>query len=97
MGDKTFVMVNGPSHLGANFGLEITHLRFLASSHTLSPSLNGVKERWVLAAIVCWASLWVARVALWAVERVFRHVSIVEIEVSEIIEGRAWGSYPIMR
>ena len=44
MGDKTFVMVNGPSHLGANFGLEITHLRFLTSSDTLSPSLNGVKE-----------------------------------------------------
>ena len=38
-----------------------------------------------------------ARVSLWAIERVFRHVSIVEIEVSEIIEGRAWGSYPIMR
>ena len=37
MGDKTFVMVNGPSHLGVNLGLIISHFRFLASSQTLSP------------------------------------------------------------
>ena len=44
IGDRTFVIVKGPFHLGANFGLTMEHLRFLASSQTLSPSLNGEKE-----------------------------------------------------
>lgn len=44
IGDKTFVMVKGPSHLGENFGLEMMHLRFLASSHTSSLSVNGMKK-----------------------------------------------------
>ena len=43
MGDKTFVIVNGPSLLGANFGLLMRRFRFLASSHTLSPLANGLK------------------------------------------------------
>ena len=41
-GDKTLVIKNGPSLLEVNLGLEICHFRFLASSHTLSPFLNGV-------------------------------------------------------
>ena len=44
MGDRTFVLVKGPSRFGANLGLMTRHFKFLASSHTLSPSLNGVKE-----------------------------------------------------
>ena len=44
-------MVKGPSCLGANFGLIMERLRFLASSQTLSPSLNGEKDRRVLAAM----------------------------------------------
>ena len=43
MGDKTFVMVNGPSHLGANFRLIIRCFRFLASNQTLSPLTKGLK------------------------------------------------------
>ena len=43
MGDKTFVMVNGPFLLGVNFGLMISHFRFLASSHTLSPLAKDLK------------------------------------------------------
>ena len=43
MGDKTFVMVNGPSLLGANLGLIIRCFRFLVSSHTLSPFVKGLK------------------------------------------------------
>ena len=36
------VIVNGPSLLEVNLGLEICHFRFQASNHTLSPFLNGV-------------------------------------------------------
>ena len=49
IGDRTFVIVKGPSRLGANFGLTTEHLRFLASNQTLSPSLNREKDRRVLA------------------------------------------------
>ena len=38
------MIVKGPSRLGANFRLTTERLRFLASSQTLSPSLNGEKE-----------------------------------------------------
>ena len=44
-------MVKGPSCFGANFGLTTEHLRFLASSQTLSPSLNREKERRVQVAM----------------------------------------------
>ena len=43
MGDKTVVMVNGPSCLGVNFGLIIRHFSFLASNQTLSPLTKGLK------------------------------------------------------
>ena len=90
-------MVKGPSHLGANFGLITDRLRFLASSQTLSLSLNGEKDRRVLAAMTWRASSCAARASSWAAERVFRQVSTAGITVSEITEGRARGSYPIMR
>ena len=90
-------MVKGPSRLGANFRLVTDRLRFLASSQTLSPSLNGEKDRRVLAAMTWRASSCAARASSRAVERVFRRVLTVGITVSEITEGRAWGSYPIMR
>ena len=41
MGDKTLVMVKGPSLLGVNFGLVIECFRFRASNQTLSPFLKG--------------------------------------------------------
>ena len=40
--DKTFSIVNGPSLLGENFRGRLGKWRFVASSQTLSPSLNGV-------------------------------------------------------
>ena len=60
MGDRTLVMVKGPSRLGVNFRFTMDRLRFLASSYTLSPSLNGVKECRVWVAMTCHASLWEA-------------------------------------
>ena len=90
-------MVKGPSHFGVNFGLTTEHLRFLASSQTLSSSLNREKECWVWVAMTWQASSCAARALSRAVERVFRQVSTVGIVVSEITRGRARGSYPIMR
>ena len=42
MEDKTFVMTKEPSCLEVNFGLEMEHFRFQASSQTLSPFLKGM-------------------------------------------------------
>ena len=90
-------MEKGPSRLGANFGLITDRLRFLALSQTLSPSLNGEKDRRVLAAMTWQASSCAARALSRVAERVFRWVSTAGITVSEITEGGARGSYPIMR
>ena len=49
--DKTFMMVKVPSCFGANFGLTMKHLRFLASSQTLYSNLNREKEQQVQAAM----------------------------------------------
>ena len=61
MGDKTLVMVKGPSLLGVNFRLVMEHFRFCASSQTLSPFLKGTNFCQVRAAMTCWANLWAAR------------------------------------
>ena len=97
MGDNTFVMVNGPSLFGANFGLEIRRFRFLASSQTFSPFVKGLKLLRERAFITCWANLWAARASLRVAEIVLRWDSTAGMEVSAMTEGRAWGSYPIMR
>jgi len=97
MGERTLVMVKGPSCFGANFGLVMEHLRFLASSQTLSPLLKGVKPRQVQEAMTCHASLWEARASSRVAERDFRWDSTAGMEESEMTEGRAHGSYPIMR
>ena len=97
IGDKTFVMVNGPSHLGVNFGLIIRHFRFLASSQTLSPLTKDLKFLREWEDMTCQANSWAARASLWVAERVFRRDSTAGMEASVITEGRARGSYPIMR
>ena len=56
MGERTLVMVKGPSCFRVNFGLATEHLRFLASSQTLSPLLKGVKPLQVREAMTCRAS-----------------------------------------
>ena len=64
IGNRTFIMVKGPSRLGPNFRLTMECLRFLALSQTLSPSLNGEKEWWVWAAMTWQASSCAARALL---------------------------------
>ena len=45
------MLVKGPSRFGANLELITDCLRFLASSQTLSPSLNREKDHLVWAAM----------------------------------------------
>ena len=97
MGDKTLVMVNGPSLLGVNLELVMRRFRFLASNQTLSPFAKGLKPLRERADMTCRANLCAARASLQAAERVFRRDSTVGMGVSAMTEGRAWGSYPIMR
>ena len=40
--ERTLVILKGPSLLAVNLGLTMFLLRFLASSHTLSPVMKGV-------------------------------------------------------
>ena len=47
MGERTLMIVKGPSCLGANLGFAIEHLRFLASNQTLLPLVKGV-NLWLL-------------------------------------------------
>ena len=93
IGDRTSVMVKGPSLLGANFGLAMFRFRFRASNHTFSPFLNGMKRRLVLATIVCLASSWATR----ASRRAFRCSSTAGSWEDGRTFGRGTDSYPIMR
>ena len=95
--DKTLTIMKGPSHLGVNFGLMIEHLRFLASNQTLSPLVKGVNPWLLHEDMTGWASSWAARALSQAVTRDLRQDSTAGMEESEITEGRACGSYPIMR
>ena len=61
MGDKTLVMIKGPSHLGVNFRLVIQCFRCHTSSQTLSPFLKGTNLCQVRVAMICWANSWAAR------------------------------------
>ena len=45
MGERTLMIVKGPSCLGVNFGFAIECLRFLASSQTLFPLAKEVNPQ----------------------------------------------------
>ena len=97
IGDKTLTIVKGPSRFGVNFGLAMERLRFLASSQTLSPLAKGVNPRLFREDMTWQASSCAARASSRAATRDFRRDSTAGMEESEIKEGRARGSYPIMR
>ena len=97
MEERTLTIVKGPSRLGVNLGLAMECLRFLASSQTLSPLAKRVNPQLLCEDITWQASLWAARASSQIVTRDFRQDSTVGIEELEIKEGRAQGSYPIMR
>ena len=97
MEDKTLVMVEGPSLFGANFGSVTERFKFHASNQTFSPFLKGMNLCRVWAAITCRANLWAARALFRATVRFLSLISTAEMAEFWIMEGRAWGSYPIMR
>ena len=97
MGERTLTIVKGPSHFGVNLGFAIEHLRFLASNQTLSPLAKGVNPQLLREDMTWQASSWVARASSQAATRDFRWDSTAGMEELEIKEGRAQGSYPIMR
>ena len=97
MRERTLMMVKGPSHFRANFRLMINHLRFLASSQTLSLLEKGVNPRLLCKDITWRVSSWAARTSSQAAMRDLRQDSTAGMEELEIREGRARGSYPIMR
>ena len=97
MGERTLTIVKGPSHFGVNLGFVIERLRFLASNQILSPLVKGVNPRLLREDITWRASSCVVRASSRATTRDFKQDSTMGIEESEIKEGRAQGSYPIMR
>ena len=97
MGESTSVMVKGPSCLAANLGFGSDRLRFRPSSHTLVLFLKRWKFRQVLLFMVCLVRSWVAKASFLIARREFRQSWTAGREVSEMMVGRAQGSYPIMR
>ena len=49
-------MMKSPSHLEANLGLAMDHLRFLASNQSLSPLVKGVNPQLLHKDMTWWAS-----------------------------------------
>ena len=97
MGDKTLVMVKGPSLFGVNFGLVTEHFKFHASSQTFSPFLKGMNLCRMRAAITCQANSWATRASFRAAVRFLSLVSTAEMIEFWIMEDRVWGLYSIMR
>ena len=91
------MMVNSPSHFVVNLGFGRDRLRLRPSSHTFAPFLKGWKFRQVRLFMVCLARSWAAKASFLIARRECRQSLTVGREVSEMMVGSAWGSYPIMR
>ena len=90
-------MVKGPSLFGANFGSVIECFKFRASSQTFSPFVKGMNFCRVQAAMTCQANSCAANALFRAAIRFLSLVLTAGMAEFWIIDGRAWGSYPIMR
>ena len=90
-------MIVSPSHFGANFGSKMFHLRFLASSQTLSLTLKGVNFDLIRFFMSCCASLCAASASFCDVSRVLRCSSRAGRWVVSMMLGMACGSYPNTR
>ena len=97
IGERTFIIVNGPSRFGANFELIICHFKLWASSQTLSPLEKGEKGLCVRRAITCRASSWAASTSSHAAVSSFSRNSTAGTEVEGRMVGRAMSSYPIIK
>ena len=90
-------MVKGPSCFGANFGSKMFHLRFLASSQTLSLTSKGVNLDLIRFLMSCCASLCAASASFCDVSRFPRRSSRAGRWAVSMMLGIACGSYPSMR
>ena len=90
-------MVKGPSLFGANFRLVTERFKFCASSQTFSPFVKGMNFCRVQAAMTCQANSWAANALFQAAIRFLSLVSTAGMAEFWIIDGKAWGSYSIMR
>ena len=91
------MVLKGPSLFVVNFGLTMFPLRFLASSHTLSPVMIGVNLDWIRLFMVCLASSWAAEASFLALMSSSSYFSTVGRLVLLVILGSACGLYPMMR
>ena len=90
-------MVKGPSHFGVNFRSKMFHLRFLASSQTLSLTSKGVNLDLIRFFMSCCASLCAVSASFRDVSRFLRHSSSAGRWVASMMLGIACGSYMSMR
>ena len=88
-GERTSVIVNGPSHLVANLAFGREHLRCCPSSYILDPFLNGWEFCQVLLFMVCLVRSWAARASFHMVRRELRWSWTAGMEVLEILVERA--------
>ena len=90
-------MVKGPSRFGVNFGSKMFHLRFLASSQTLSLTSKGVNFDLIQLFMSCCVSLCTASASFRDVSRFLRRSSSAGRWAVSMMLGMACGSYPSMR
>ena len=83
--------------LGSELGVWKRSLEILSFKPYLCPFLKGWKLCQVLLFMVCLARSWTAKASFLIVRREFKWSWTVGREVSAMMVGRAWGSYPIMR
>ena len=83
------MIVKIPSLFRANLGLVMEHLRFLASSQTLSPLAKGVNPWLLCEDITWWVSSCTARASIQVAMKDLRWDSTVGMEELEIKEERA--------
>ena len=86
IGDRTWEISKGPWHLRASFLLEYCRWRFVASSHTLSPTFHGEKVLVSCSLMIHWADSWVAKASFLASSKVIKRFSSVGRKVF-LIEG----------
>ena len=85
-------MVKGPSCFGVNFGSRMFHLRFLASSQTLSLTSKGVNFDLIRLLMSCCASLCAASASFRDVSRFLRRSSNTGRQAVSMMLGMACGS-----
>ena len=77
IGDRTWEILNRPWHLEASFLLGYCRQRFMASSHTLSPTFHGEKVLVSHSFMIHQANSWAASASFLALSKVVKQFSSV--------------------